>query len=285
VHVSRRTILFFVGAVALSFGALGLADAAVLDSTAQLALVNLSEPLVLSLCALMVFWMALHFAQGEPLRRQWVPIGLGLLVFALGDVVYGAYEIANGAAPPSPGLADLLYALFYPLVAVGIVRAAMGYRRLVRLGSLVAIAVGLGAGLLVLAGIPFLQLAAYALAADRWDAALSLLFPAADVLFVVVPAVLMLLIAAKMRGARLAAPWIAVALGGVVFAATDMWFLYQQWAGTYRGGDIADVGWMLGGILIATGASLAADVNRVGQHARHSARDSSAAPSPAAPTA
>ena len=118
--------MFFVGALALSFGALGLADAAVLDSTAQLALVNLSEPLVLSLCALMVFWMALHFAPGEPLRRQWVPIGLGLLVFALGDIVYGAYEIANGVAPPSPGLADLLYALFYPLVAVGIIRAVGG---------------------------------------------------------------------------------------------------------------------------------------------------------------
>ncbi len=283
--ISRRTVLFLVGALVLSLGSFALAEADVLEPTAQLALVNLAEPLVLCLCALMIFWMASHFAPGEPLRMQWVPIGLGLLVFALGDVVYGAYEMSTGSAPTSPGLADLLYALFYPLVALGIFRAALGYRRLVRLGPLVAVAVGSGAVVLAAAGVPFVRFAADAFAADRWDAALGLLFPVADVLFIVVPALLMLLIAGKMRGARLATPWIAVALGGGVFAVADVWFLYQQWAGTYRGGHISDVGWMLGGILIATGASLAADVNRVGQHVRHSARDSSATPSPATPTA
>jgi hypothetical protein len=260
------------GALALSLGSFALAEAGVLEPAAQLALVNLAEPLVLCICSLMVFWMASHFAPGEPLRSQWVPIGVGLLVFALGDLVYGAWEMSTGAPPPSPGLADLLYALFYPLVALGILRAALGYRRLVRLGPLLAVALGSGAVVLVATGVPFIRLAAGAFAADPWDAALGLLFPVADVMFVVVPAVLMLLIGAKMRGARLATPWIAVAFGGVMFAAADMWFLYQQWMGTYQGGQLADAGWMLGGVLIATGAALAADINRVGQPATRSAR-------------
>jgi hypothetical protein len=170
-----------------------------------------------------------------------------------------------GSAPASPGLPDLLYALSYPLFAVGILRAALGYRRLVRLGPLVALAAAIGVALLAVTMTPFLRVIGPAWTADPGAAAVALFFPVADVAFVVVPAVLVLLIAAKMRGARLAAPWISVALGGVVFAAADVWFLYQQWAGTYRGGAITDAGWMVGGVLIALGASLAADVNHVGE--------------------
>ena len=64
---------------------------------------------MLSLCALMALWMALHFAPGEPLRRQWAPIGLGLLMFALGRHRLRSVRDASGAAPPSPGLPDLFY--------------------------------------------------------------------------------------------------------------------------------------------------------------------------------
>ena len=273
--------------MAVAVGSFALADAAVLDPTSQLAVVNLAEPLVLCLCALMVLWMAFHFAPGEPLRRQWVPIGIGLLMFALGDLVYAANEMSAGGRPHSPGLPDALYALFYPLVAVGIVRAALGYRRLVRLRPLVVVSAGTGVGLMALVLLPFFRLAGPALAEDAPAAMVGLLFPAADVACVVVPALLMLLIALRMRGARLAAPWVAVALGGVLFAASDVWFLYQQWAGTYEGGHVTDAGWMVGAVLIALGASIAADINRVGQTARGRREEQSASGSsaPAAPTA
>ncbi len=283
--VSRRTIVFVVCALALVVGSFVLASAEALEPAAQLALVNLAEPLALALSALMVFWTARHFAPGEPLRRQWMPIGAGLLAFALGDLLYAAVELASGAPPASPGLVELLYALFYPLVCAGILQAALGYRRMLRLAPLVAVAASVGVLLLAAAAVPFLRAAPSALSASRESLWVDLLFAVADVAFVVVPAVLVLLIAAKMRGARLAMPWVAVALGGVVFAISDMWFLYQQWAGTYRGGAVTDLGWMVGGVLIATGASLAADVNLVRRREAFVRPDASARPSAANPTA
>ena len=124
---------------------------------------------------------------GEPIRRQWVPIGLGLLVFALGDVVYGAYELATGAAPASFGLPDLFYAAFYPLVALGIVERHSGTADSSALVRGLAAAGAIGAAFMAVAGIPFLRLAAEAFAADATNAAMRLLFPAADVVFVIVP--------------------------------------------------------------------------------------------------
>lgn len=125
-----------------------------------------------------------------------------------------------------------------------------------------------GAVLVALVVAAFAPLAASALAAEPAAALLGLLYAIADVVCVVVPALLMLLIAGRMRVARLAAPWLAVALGGLVFAAEDVAFLYQQWAGTYRGGQLSDLGWTVGAIAIALGASLAADVNLVARSSR-----------------
>ncbi len=284
-RISVRTITFVASGLAIALGSFLLAEAVVLDATAQLAVVNLTEPLVLCACALMVFWTASQFAPGEPLRRQWMPIGAGLLLFALGDVIYGAYEIALGSAPASPGLPDLLYAACYPLIALGILRAASGYRRLVDLRPLVGLALAGGVALTALIVVPLASVASAVDGQDLPAAAVQVLFPVADVLFVITPAILMLLIAAKMRGARLAAPWIAVALGGVVFAAADIWFLAQELAGTYVGGQVGDIGWMVGGIFIAAGASIAVDVNVVrstSHHSRSTARHSESAPNPTA---
>src|SRR5438270_3309399 len=82
----------------------------------------------------------------RPDRGPWLAFAAGMLLFALGDVVFDLYALHDGVAPV-PSVADVLYLGGYPALAFGmvlLVRLRVPGRDLVSAidGAIVAIGVG-----------------------------------------------------------------------------------------------------------------------------------------------
>ncbi|HEX9092881.1 MAG TPA: hypothetical protein VF902_02755, partial [Coriobacteriia bacterium] len=130
-RISTRTwIVAGIGLVLLLGAVFGITSAAT-GEFADKAISDIVETLIGLLSAGFVIWAALSIGKGEPVGRQWLLIGGGVLMFAIGDVVWTYYEVVAQVEPPYPGLADVFYVLQYPLLAAGVILAAVAYRRLV----------------------------------------------------------------------------------------------------------------------------------------------------------
>lgn len=248
-------------------------DAGVATADIGQAVVNLTAGLIILLAARRAF------KPGEGPRQQWGLIGVGVVVFALGDVTLAIYEVGLGL-DPYPSLADVFYVGGYFFLAAGVVRAGLAYRSLVPLrnavimASVVAVA-GVAAIYAFLLGptiLPDTELTTLA-------KALSAFYPLGDVLLGFAPAVFVLAVVGRLGGGRLAWPWWAVAAGLMLMAVTDTSFSYLDWQGTYQPGSILDYGWMFSYLLIALGAAVAGDVALSAAHHRGRAAEAAEAAS------
>jgi hypothetical protein len=158
-------------------------------------------------------------------------------------------------------MSDVFRMAFYVLAGSGILVAATAYRKMLSMRNEALASLVFSTFLLVVLyvylGLGVLQNPDLSVA----ERLVSLAYPIADVMLFIGPTTLMLLVARKLQFARLAWPWIAVGAGALVFALADVGFLLMQSNGVYHSGSPIDVGWMLGPVLMATGASIALDVN------------------------
>lgn len=223
---------------------------------------DLGSIAVTALAAGVILRVAMRFAKGEPFRRYWLLIGVGAVMYALGDLVWALYEL-SGKEVPYPGLPDVFYLAEYGFLAVGLVVAAAGYRRLVdwrlSLGLTVAASASVAAAIWVGLLQPYILFDPEVAVAEK---AISAVYPAFDVLFAIAPAFFLLLVVSKLGGGRLARPWWAVAAGALLFGVSDSVYAWMQWAGTYQAGSVVDYGWMLAHAAIAVGALMAGDLAR-----------------------
>lgn len=264
-RVSRQTLAIgalMAGATALVAGGVWASTSGALSETAGVWIADIGSVLVTGFAAAVILLTALRFAKGEPFRRYWLLIGTGAAMYALGDLAWALYELP-GKEVPYPGIPDIFYLAEYGFLAVGLVVAAAGYRKLVDWRGPLAIAV-LAAVVSALA-LWFNLLQPYILfdpevaAAEK---AISVVYPAFDVLFAIAPALFLLMVVSKLGGGRLARPWWAVAVGTLLLGISDSVYAWMQWAGTYQTGSVVDYGWMLAHAAIAVGALLAWDLAR-----------------------
>lgn len=126
-------------------------------------------------------------------RRPWRLLAAGLTAWAVGDIIWDAYDLANGEAP-TLSFADVFYLLAYPLLAAAIV--TMIRRRssiAVRPGVLDGLAIGLAAAL---ATWSFLIPASDS--ANGVEAIVAFAYPLADV--VLLAALVWLILSPGIRG-------------------------------------------------------------------------------------
>lgn len=232
--------------------------------TGTLWISDLGEALIIAVSAVFVLRVAFSFGPEESLRRQWVPIGIGMLMFALGDLVWTYLEAYRGLEVPYPGLPDLFYVLEYPFLAYGLIRAGAAYRGLVPLRkpliaatvTVVALAAVVIVGLVIPTVLP-----ADASVAEK---VLSSLYPLADVVFGLGPALFLVFVVRKLGGGRLAWPWWSVAVGVVLLALADASYSWLAAFDLYESGMVIDYGWSMGHVFMAFGAALALDLARPG---------------------
>jgi two-component system, cell cycle response regulator len=200
--------------------------------------------------ALLCGWRAVAIRRE---RAAWALFAGAMLVWGLGDVYY-TVALWDLDEVPIPSPADAGYLTFYVLIYAGLV--LLFRSRVARLGRSLWVDGLIGA----------LTVAAFT-ATVLFDAVVSstggaplsvatnLAYPLADLLLVafVVGAI-------AMTGWSVRSAWAWLAAGLLVVAAMDAMYLYGAAAGTYAGGDLIDIGWVLGALVIAVAAWLPAPV-------------------------
>lgn len=258
--ISRRTWLVgIVGliAVAVVWTLIGLE---VGGEAGVVATSDIGETLIVGASALLVFVTALSFRPGEPLRLQWFLIGLGLALFAVGDLTWTIIEVGMGQDVPYPGIPDIFYVLEYVFLFAGLVLAVYAYRNLVDLRWPLAIAAAVS---VIVTIVLYFGLVASILGDAEvavGEKVLSAFYPMADIWFVFGPAFAAVLTVMKLGGGVIGWPWRAVSIGAITLAVGDSAYVWLEWQESYQSGQIVDITWMLGAVLIALGAAIAWDL-------------------------
>jgi hypothetical protein len=223
---------------------------------------NAGSLVTVGFAAAMTLWAALQFKSHEPLRRQWLLIGLGMLSYFIGDLIWAYYEVVLGIDVPFPALPDVFRMLMFPLVAAGIGLAIRSFSGLLDIRrSIVLAAVFTMLAMIALWNPVFKP--AIAETEATWTAmALGVLYPVFDLWLLLFPALALAIPLPEFAGGRIAWAWWTVAFGGVAFCASDTMFLVLTNTGSYHTGNPIDLGWWLGSAAIATGASIVVDVQK-----------------------
>jgi diguanylate cyclase len=179
-------------------------------------------------------------------RRAWLAFGSAMLLWTIGTVAW-SIVYGNGPNAPYPTFADVLWLLWYPFMALGMLYLI---RFRVRQFELHRWMDGIAVTLLVLvAGFALVvQPAADHTAQGRLATIVDFTYPVLDV--ILVGAVLGVY---GLLGWRPDGMWILIGLGVVTMAVADAVFAVQQARGVADDGHI-DFIWTLGALMIALAA-------------------------------
>jgi len=244
--VSNRT--FVIGAVGALATAVvyALAGSQVGGEAGARFILDFGDLIIISGSAAVVLGVAYTFWPGEPLRRQWTLIGLGVASFAMGDLVWTIIEDVQRRPVPYPGPADIFYVAEYFFLGAALLSAALAYGRVaeMRLAGVVTALVTVLAGtlisLLLLRGI--VTDGGIALG----EKLLSTFYPLADVLLLLAPAILIVTVVGR---GKMAWPWWLVAAAVVLIAVSDCSYSWLEQQDMYQSGHLVDYGWMLAHVI------------------------------------
>ncbi|MGW0333010.1 putative bifunctional diguanylate cyclase/phosphodiesterase [Streptomyces sp. NPDC003011] len=179
-------------------------------------------------------------------RPAWILFGLSSTMAALGNLVWGWYEVVLGVAVPSPSYADLFFLCFAPPAIVGLLVLA---KRPVTKAGWVCLGLDawlIGGSLLTLSWSLALAQAARSEGRSVSSAALSLAYPLLDIALV---SMVLALHFRRSAGNRTA---VNTAIGALALTVMcDALFTSPLLHHSYRSGQLLDAGWFAGSMLLA----------------------------------
>src|SRR5215212_1551536 len=184
---------------------------------------------------------------GRPERAAWSLIGLGVVMWGIGDTIW-TFVYVDDALPPYPCVSDAFWLALYPPVYVGFLlllrSRAGGLRRSLWLDGVI------GSLAVASLGTAFIFKAVVdATDGSRAAVATNLSYPLADLTLIAL-VVWML----GVSGWRPGRAWGLIAVGLLVFSVSDCLYLFQTAVGSYVAGDSTDLGWLAGALFIAWAA-------------------------------
>ncbi|MFE0422567.1 PAS domain S-box protein, partial [Streptomyces sp. NPDC058953] len=202
----------------------------------------------LSAAALIAAVSCLCYARRVPsrLRPAWLLFALSSLMAAIGNAIWGWYEVVLGQPVPSPSVADVFFLCFPPPAIVGLLVLA---KRPVTRAGWVCLALDswlIGGSLLTLSWSLALAHTANAQGRSVAPAALSLAYPMLDIVLV---SMVLALHFRRSGGHRSAVNTAVAALALTV--VSDALFTSPLLRETYRSGQLLDAGWFAGSLLLA----------------------------------
>jgi len=261
---SRNSLALFSLAIAIMLVAAVVQALGIGGAQGAVVVADLQEVAVITLSAAVILRVAFQLDPRSSFGRPWFLIGIGAALYAVGDTIWAVIELSGGTVP-YPGLPDLFYLAEYPLFAAGIVGAGLAYQRLadlrrpIALSSLFGAAISIGVFLgivwptvLAPSGIP------------PAEKLLSTVYPLADVMLMLTPAVFVILVVSQLGSRRFSHPWYAVAAGTAIIAIADAAYSWLSAYNSYTSGSPIDFGWSTGHALVMLGALVARDIARSG---------------------
>ena len=184
--------------------------------------------------------------------QRWAPVllGIGILSFAFGQMVFTYYEWVLQQAPPLPSLADVGFLSQYPFLLLGILLLPA---RPIPAASRARIALD---GLMIMTALVTLSwyFVLGPLVQQEGETTLAKAVAMAQPLADVVLVACLLILASRPSEHTLRPALRLLALGLTLVVVADSNFTYQMLHDTYATGTLIDVGWPLGYMLVALGA-------------------------------
>lgn len=179
-------------------------------------------------------------------RPAWMLFALSSTMAALGNLVWGWYEVVLGIEVPSPSYADLFFLCFAPPAIVGLLVLA---KRPVTKAGWVCLGLDawlIGGSLLTLSWSLALAQAARVEGSSVSHAALSLAYPLLDI------ALVSMVLALHFRRSAVNRTAVNTAIGALALTVMcDALFTSPLLHHTYRSGQLLDAGWFAGSLLLA----------------------------------
>ncbi|ARP72483.1 phosphodiesterase [Streptomyces sp. MUSC 125] len=179
-------------------------------------------------------------------RSAWLLFALSSAMAALGNLVWGWYEVVLGRPVPSPSYADLFFLCFAPPAIVGLL--VLAKRPVTRAGwiCLTLDAWLIGGSLLTLSWSLALAQAARFDGPSVAHTALSLAYPLLDI------ALVSMVLALHFRRAPGNRTAVNTAIGALALTVMcDALFTSPLLHSSYRSGQLLDAGWFAGSLLLA----------------------------------
>lgn len=173
---------------------------------------------------------------------RWAVLGIsmGIGIWAIGSTLSTAESFYSFHI--WRGFSDIAYALFYPLILLGLIRSISGQRKLGAVQLLDVGIIGVGATS-VLASL-LLKPAMLTLDGSASAVFLAILYPIGDI-------VLLVIVLLAMWVEKITLKTALFFMGTLLFAATDLYFIWKSATSVYPFASLVDDGWVLGLILIS----------------------------------
>ena len=174
--------------------------------------------------------------QNDPLAVAF--ISLAIASWGIGSITSSLTQFFNFAGPAQL-VSNVSYSLFYPFAFIAIPRAIAKGKKLKSIELLDAAIFGLGLCSII---------AALLLATLLQDSGIGTFF---SVLYTVCDIALIVIVLASAIISELSTRLSLLLAGVLVFAVTDFFFLWNEITGSYHFGQITDLGWLAGIVLMA----------------------------------
>ncbi|HRD13279.1 MAG TPA: GGDEF-domain containing protein, partial [Mycobacterium sp.] len=191
--------------------------------------------------------LAARAAHGR-LRASWTALALGFVAFAAGEMIWTGYEL-TGHETPFPSPADAVFLLFPVGACVGLLlypaeRNAGSRGRVLIDGFIVA------GSLFLISWVTILERLYHEPETNRLHFAVSFSYPITDLLILTVAAVVLVRAAVEQRLVLT-----LLTLGLACIALADSGYAYQLAKGEYASGNVVDIAWVAGLLLVTVAAT------------------------------
>jgi hypothetical protein len=207
--------------------------------------------LISAICLLYAVKM---FREFDFTKIAWLMILIGIILFFFAETTYAALEIiyAVDMNTTYPTLADYIWCIGYIPVFIGFIMMFWGYHRSgFPMGKIKLYGILAPLLLILLSVVIYFLLIPITKDAETTNIAklFYLFYPIGD-LFLVIPAAILMYITNLFGKGIISIPWKLLAIGFILFTISDLLYSYLDWLGKYGSGNLIDLGWNIGYLLI-----------------------------------
>lgn len=255
--VSSRTWAVLVVGLCASIGAY----ASVLAAGGEVVAGNIANLALPLYAAVVTLYAALRFDRDEPMRTQWLLLGMGFVALTVGHATWSYFEVWLSRLAPFPSVPELMTVVTYAMLGAGVWSAMMSFRKFadprIPLASAAAVCSAVTGVVWISTAMPLLRLQTL----PPFAMGLAVIYPLVDIWLMLYPVIAFAIMLTRLGSALVARPWWLVVAGMLAIVVADSIFALDLWAGAYVAGG-SDLGWWIGGTLIAAAASLALDIHK-----------------------